>query len=470
MWATKPMRKAILMMRPLPEAILACWAPFAALFTQPGWCHIQVWWRGAVLCRGSRPVAAVRRVMGLGGDRRFEPYHRVLSRARWSGLQGAKILLGLLIAILPPDWPLVIGGDETRDRRKGRRIAAKGRDREAVRSTKGVVVKCYGLQWLSLMMLVPLPWSHRVWALSCLTRLAPSERANTVARRRHQPPVDWPVQGVKVISRWLRSRQWPLVGDGAYAGVRLARACAAESVPLLSRLRLQVQLYEFPSRTAPRRRGPKPLKGNRRLALGNRWAEAYRRGKDLALPWYGGTTRQVRLLSECCRWDPPGEPPVAIRWVLVVDPTAPYPPLALFSTALELAVELIITWFVWRWNVEIPFEESRRHWGVETQRQWPDLAIARPTAALFALVSWGCLMAHRLVALGHPLPIRRTAWYRKSEATFSEVLARIRRLLWAEKYFLQSTDQQEPNAFHPDDWEVLLDQLASTAGNGQNRA
>ena len=138
------------MRMPPSDVIIAIWAPFAALFTQPVWRHVQVLWRGAVLCRGPRTVAAVLRVMGLGGERRFEQYHRVLSRARWSGLRGAKILLGLLIAILPKDWPLEIVVDETIERRNGRRIQAQGRYRDAVRSTKGTVVKCYGpalLRW-----------------------------------------------------------------------------------------------------------------------------------------------------------------------------------------------------------------------------------------------------------------------------------------------------------------------------------
>ncbi len=129
------------MMMPLPETIIAVWAPFAALFTQPVWCHVQVLLRGAVLCRGPRTVASVLRVMGLGGERRFEKYHRVLNRARWSGLQGAKILLGLLIVLLPAWLPVEIGVDETIERRKGSQIKAKGRYRDAVRSTKGTVVK-----------------------------------------------------------------------------------------------------------------------------------------------------------------------------------------------------------------------------------------------------------------------------------------------------------------------------------------
>jgi len=138
-------------------------------------------------------------------------------------------------------------------------------------------------------------------------------------------------------------------------------------------------------------------------------------------------------------------------------------PMAIFSTDVERPVALILAQFVRRWNVEVTFEETRRHLGVETQRQWSDLAIARTTPALFALFSLVCLMAHRLVTLGQALPIRVTAWYRKSEATFSDVLAMVSRVLWAGKYFTNSMDQPQPHELTPEDWEVLLDQLASTA-------
>ena len=230
------------MRRPLPETMITAWAPFAALFTQPVWRHVQVLWIGAVLCRGPRTVASVLRVVGLGGERRFEKYHRVLNRARWSGLQGAKILLGLLIARLPTSWNWEIVVDETIERRKGQRIHAKGRYRDAVRSTKSTVVKCYGLKWIGLMLLAPLPWSTRPWALPFLTILAPSERANAKAQRRHKTTVAWTVQAVKVITRWLGGRRWTLLGDGAYACVHLAQICRARGVTLIGRLRLDAQL------------------------------------------------------------------------------------------------------------------------------------------------------------------------------------------------------------------------------------
>ena len=281
-------------MMPPFEAIIATWAPFAALFTQPVWHHVQVLWMGAVLCRGPRTVASVLRVMGLGGERRFEKYHRVLNRARWSGLQGAKILLGLLIALLPKDWPLTVVADETIERRNGRRIQAKGQYRDAVRSTKGTVVKCYGLKWISLMLLVPLPWSTRPWALPFLTILAPSERANTAAKRRHKTTVDWTVQAIKVISRCWEA------GGGRWWGMGV---CVRASGPTLhgpvghvdQSLALDAQLYAFPDPNAPRRRGPKPLKGKWLTALKARVAAAVRDGPTSRSP--GMAARRARCGS-----------------------------------------------------------------------------------------------------------------------------------------------------------------------------
>src|SRR5262249_14910462 len=214
----------------LPEAIIAVLWPFAGLFSRPVWAHVQVLLVGAILCRGPRTVAAVLRIMGLGQDKRFEKYHRVLSRACWSGLQGSKILLGLLIPLLPATWPLLVGTDETIERRRGRKITAKGCYRDAVRSTEKHIVTCFGLKWRMMMVLVPLPWSPRPWALPFFTVLAPSARAHAAAGKRHKTTIDWTLQMVKMVSRWLRGRPWVLVGDGGYACVKLARTCQARGV------------------------------------------------------------------------------------------------------------------------------------------------------------------------------------------------------------------------------------------------
>ncbi len=149
------------------------------------------------------------------------------------------------------------------------------------------------------------------------------------------------------------------------------------------------------------------------------------------------------------------------RW-LVVDPTGKSRPEAFFSTDRRLSPEKIVEYYVLRWNVEVTFEEGRRHLGLESQRQWSDQAIARTTPALLGLYSLVCLMAHRLT-MPAPLCPRSTAWYAKSQATFSDVLAFVRRAIWAEKYFNKSTFRADQVIIHRDDWEVVLNQLASTA-------
>ncbi|MFO1432021.1 MAG: hypothetical protein U1F76_18075 [Candidatus Competibacteraceae bacterium] len=137
-------------------------------------------------------------------------------------------------------------------------------------------------------------------------------------------------------------------------------------------------------------------------------------GEEVEIDGYGGEKRRVRRLSDVALWYRRGQPPLPIRWVLVVNAEGDPEPAAFFCTCPACEPRWIVTAFVLRWNVEVTFEENRRHWGLETQRQWSDLAIARTTPALFGLFSLVCLMAHRLTAAGATLTPRTTAWYAKA--------------------------------------------------------
>ena len=110
----------------LPDDIITILAAFAPLFSAPVFAHVQVLVTGTLLTPGRRTVAAALRAMGLAGDRHFGNYHRVLSRDRWSSRRAARTLLRLLVAALAPLGTLVVGLDETLERRRGARIAAKG--------------------------------------------------------------------------------------------------------------------------------------------------------------------------------------------------------------------------------------------------------------------------------------------------------------------------------------------------------
>jgi len=445
----------------LPDVALMVLGSFAPMFTHPVWNHVQLLVTGAILCRGPHTVTGVLRTLGLAGEGTFCKYHRVLSRAGWSGLQGAKILFGLLVVLVAHQgYALIVLVDETVERRKGMKIKAKGCYRDAVRSTQSKVVKCFGLKWICLTVLVPLPWSPRPWALPFLTLLAPSAQADELAGRRHKTTVGWTIQAVKLVSRWLGAATFILVGDGAYACVALAHACLANQSTLVSRLRLDVRLYDFPGPQPAGKRGPKPKKGARQPNLKDRVADADQPWRDTEVAWYQGTRKQARLLSGVCLWHTPGEDPVRLRWVLVVDPTGQDRPQAFFSTDVDMTPERIVEIFVLRWNVEVTFEETRRHLGVETQRQWSDLAIARTTPALMGLFSLVCLMALRMLEDGS-LPVRQSAWYKKQDATFSDVLAFVRRAIWAGKYFVNSKNGGDRLELSCHDWDALLDQLVA---------
>ena len=147
----------------LPEQIILVLAPCAPLFSRKVWRHAQRLLLGAMLAPGPRTVTAILRVMGLAGEHRFTNDHRVLNRALWSARQGSRMLLGLLITLLvPPGATIVLGADDTIEHRGGRKITAKGCYRDAVRSSKKHVIRCFGLKWVSMMLLVPVPWSRRV--------------------------------------------------------------------------------------------------------------------------------------------------------------------------------------------------------------------------------------------------------------------------------------------------------------------
>ena len=164
------------------------------------------------------------------------------------------------------------------------------------------------------------------------------------------------------------------------------------------------------------------------------------------MAWYNGTTRTVELTSQTAVWYRSGNPAVTIRWVLIRDPQGAFTPQALLCTDPTADPPQILERFVLRCQLAVTFQEARTHLGVETQRQWSDLVIARTTPILLGLFSWTTLAAHALQQ-HHPITQRTAAWYDKPSPTFVEAIALARRRLWlvSEGFSLSgvSTDTQE---------------------------
>ena len=446
---------------PLPAPIIAVLAAFAPLFTAPTWRKVVILLLGTVLAHGPRTVTVALRLMGYARDPRFSLLHHVLNRARWSPLAVShRLLLTLLTRLLPPTARLTFAIDEHLERRWGPQITKRGHYRDSARSSKTQAISSSGLRWICLALLVPLPWTERVWALPFLTILTTPPALDKAAQRRHKTTGDWTQQVVRLLRRWLPERELCLLGDTAYASLVLAAVCQAQDVVLITPFHLDAALYTpAPPRAQQTSRKPRVI-GTRLPNLATVAADPQTAWTTGTLSWYSAGARRMEWVSGAAVWYRGGKRPVAIRWVLIREVGAPGTVRAYFCTAPSWTVDVIVTTYMGRWSIEVTFAEARRHLGVETQRQWSDKAIARSTPALLGLFSLVVLFGHALHPDGQ-IPVERTAWYHKEQATFSDVLRTVRRHLWGADQILQGADQAGCKLIHHSTLARLFEAVAA---------
>jgi len=294
----------------LPIAFSSAIGVFAPVFSRPVWQHVKVLLTGAVLAPGQRTVTAILRIMGRSAAPDFQTYHRVLHRAVWSPLTASRLLLRLLVAVCIPRGVVVFGLDDTIERRRGEQITAKGIYRDPVRSSHAHVVKASGLRWLACMVLVPLAWADRVWALPFLTALCPSERFYAQRGRRHQPLAARAWQMMRLVVRWLPGREIVCVADSSFAALELLDK--VKTLPrgsMITRLRLDAALYDPPPSRAPGTTGRPRLTGTRRPTLEAVLADEKTQWTSLLVEqWYGEEPRHVEVATDTTVWYPRGNP------------------------------------------------------------------------------------------------------------------------------------------------------------------
>jgi hypothetical protein len=258
------------------------------------------------------------------------------------------------------------------------------------------------------------------------------------------------------VRRWLPERALIVVADSSYAALELLAWCARQARPItvITRLRLDAALYQPAPARQPGQSGRRRLKGKRLRKLTERLKDAHTRWQNRRLIWYGGQIRRLQLATGTAVWYDGGKPPVAIRWVLVRDPKGRCDPLALLSTDLKLEARQIVRYYIRRWSMETTFQEARLYLGVDGQRQWNDVAVARTTPVRLGLFSLVALMVQRQP--GWQATVRCSAWYKKARPTFADALAQVRRALWRQLGFWLSEatiDKRKPNP-------VLFEHLA----------
>jgi hypothetical protein len=302
------------------------------------------------------------------------------------------------------------------------------------------------------MLLAPIPFAERIWALPFLTILAPSERFYEKAIRTHKKLTAVMRQGLLQVRRWLPDRRIVFIADNSYAVIEFLWQITQlpNPITMVVRFRMDAALYEPAAPRKPQQLGRTRKKGKRLPTLVAVAADPQTAWtRHVMHEWYGEVKRTIEFTSATAVWFHSGEPPLPIRWVIVRDPFGQFKTQALLCTDLKATPLQIIRWFIQRWRMEVTQREVREHLGVETQRQWSDLAILRTTPALFGLFSLVTLLAHRLAQRGKVIA-RRTAWYAKPRPTFSDALAAVRFDLWRQPTFQMSKNHMDiaklPNA------------------------
>jgi hypothetical protein len=422
----------------LPNPIIQILRHFQPVFTRPTWDKALVLVVGTILARGRRTVTAALKQMGLHDERDFTLFHQVLNRASWSCLTLSHLLLQLLVSsFIGVGCTVEIVIDETLERRWGRKIAKRGHYRDSVQSSKEQSVSTSGLRWVVMMLVVQVPWSSRAWALPFFSVLATTPKVSEQLGKHHKTVGEIAQQMVMMVRRWLPDIPISLVGDTAYSILELGLCCVKHQVTLVAPMRWDSSLHE----PAPLREkstiGRPRVKGAALPKLSSMLADPKTEWVKVRVHWYDGSEQELELASSTAVWYRIGLAVLPVRWVLTRDPDGNREPRAYFCTDQSLPAVEVVGSFIKRWTIEVTFEESRAHLGVETQRQWSDLAIERSTPCLLGMFSLVALFCQALYPDGN-VPVQRTAWYQKREATFSDVLAQVRRQLWGNFTFQTS--------------------------------
>lgn len=400
----------------------------APAFTQPTYARFLTLLAAALLTTGRRTIANLLRTLRHLAPGHRTNYHRVLSRAPWSGLRLGCALAGFLLQHFVPDGPVVLVGDDTVDGHKGKKVYGKARHRDPVRSTKSYTAWRYGHKWVVLAVLVRFPFATRPWALPILVDLYHSEEDNRRRRRPHRTPAQLMCRLVRLVLLRFPERRFVFVGDAGYGTHEVARFCRrhGQRLTLVSKLHPDANLYEPPPPYAGKGR---PRVKGQRLPKPREAVEAAPKRQRLRVAWYGGGQRRVEVVSQTGHWYKAGHGLVALRWVFVSDREGTHRDEYFFTTDPTLLPAAVIGLYCGRWNIETTFQECRSCLGLESTRGRCRATVLRAGPCLLGLYSVVAVLYQQLPEAKR---VGAIEWDGKTGVTFSDALSAVRRWLWAE--------------------------------------
>jgi hypothetical protein len=414
----------------IPQGIRSVFQEWADGFSPTVWPRFRVLVFAAIVCVGRHTICRLLRIAGTLADGHWSSYHRVLSKRRWSVWLLARILAQHVVDRFVPRGTISISGDDTVTQHPGKKVYGKGRHRDAVRSTHSYTAWKWGHKWVVLAIQVQLPGLSRPWALPVLCALYRTPEDDQKRGRRHKTPCDLMRQLLRVLLRWFPRREFVFAGDGGYGTHALARFVSRQPrLTLISKFYKDANLHDPPSKRKPGTNGRPRVKGRKRPSPEEVVAKTRSRQR-LKVSWYGGGSRHIAVVTGTSHWYKGGEGLVAVRWVFVEDLTGTHRDEYFFTTAAELTPKRIVEAYTGRWAIEVTFEETREHVGLETTRARCAKTILRSEPCLFGLYTLVALWFSELPANERQEPAVAWTGSKKETLTFSDAITLVRRQIW----------------------------------------
>lgn len=417
---------------------------------------------GAILTTGRQTITNILRTVHPYAKGHISSYHRVFSRRRWSAWVLARLLITFLLDHVVPPGPVLLAGDDTVAERPGPHVFGKGRHRDGVRSTHNYTAYRWGHKWVVVSVLVKLPFAMRPWALPVLVALYRDPEWDQAHGTCHKTPAHLVRLLLARVVRWFPERQFIFVGDTGYGTRETARFCGKHHthLTLVSKFHGDAALYEAPPPRTRSTLGRPRVKGQKLASPQEVVANTAER-TSLTVAWYGGTTRDIKVVTGTGHWYRIGEALVAVRWVYVHDCTGTHRDEYFFTTDITMRPQQIVECYTQRWSIETTFQECREYLKLESTKGYGQQTVLRFTPCLFGLYTMVVLLYLQLPRPSRTL--RTVCWRGKSTVTFSDMMACVRRALWEQWCFHTQADSQEFSKLPPSLKETILYALAPAA-------
>jgi hypothetical protein len=425
----------------LPDFAVPVLRMFQPAFATPTYHRFLVLWLGAIMTIGRQTITNILRTVRHHAKGHGSSYHRVFSQRRWSAWELARRLLTFLLTYVVPTGPVLLAGDDTVAERPGPHVFGKGRHRDGVRSTHSYTAYRWGHKWVIVSVLVKFPFATRPWALPVLVALYRDPEWDQAQGTRHKTPAHLARLLLAHVIRWFPERQFIFVGDTGYGTSETARFCSryGRQLTLVSKFYGDAALYEPPPPRTPSTMGRPRVKGQRLAspqAVVTNTAERTR----LTVAWYGGSTREIEVVTGTGHWYRIGEALVAVRWVYVHDCTGTHRDEYFFTTDVTMRPQQIVACYTQRWSMETTFQECREYLKLESTKGYCQATVLRLTPCLFGLYTAIVLLYLQLPKASRTP--RAVFWEGKTMVTFSDMMTCVRRAIW-EQWFFHTPDDRE---------------------------